>query len=124
MTTRTVFGAVVVALVVASLAPQSAAAAMRSCGDFIASAGEDRQSEIAAKQKAMTGWIESASKLGPAFSAWRIAIDKSLSCRLLADGTHRCQAFARPCGISQVPDAAPRGFTPVVPPTPKREQRT
>ncbi len=106
------------------VAPQQASAAVRSCGEFIASAGEDRLSESVAKQKAMAGWIERAHKFGPAYSSWRIAIEKSLSCLKLADGTHRCQAFARPCGISQVPGIAPPGSTPVVPSAPKREQWT
>ena len=101
-----------------------ATAAVRRCGDFIATAGEDRVSERAAKQKAMTLWIAAASKRGPAFTAWRLAIDKSLSCMKLPDGMHRCQVLARPCGVSQVPEALPPGTTPVAPAVPKREQRT
>jgi hypothetical protein len=108
-------------IVFTAVAPASAA--MRKCGDFVAAAGEDRGSEIVARQKAMAGWIESASKLGPAYSAWRLAIDKSLSCLKLADGTHRCQALARPCGIAQAPDNLPPGTDPAPPIKPKREQR-
>jgi hypothetical protein len=105
------------------LALDGAHAAVRKCGDFIAAAGEARGSEVAARQKAMTGWIESAGKLGPAYSAWRLAIDKSLSCLKLADGTHRCQAMGRPCGIAQAPDTLPPGTDPATPIKPKREQR-
>jgi hypothetical protein len=102
---------------------QPTAAATRKCGDFVAAAGEDRTSEITAKQKAMAEWIQRATKLGPAFAAWRLAIDKSLSCLKLPDGTHRCQAMARPCGISQAPSAQPPGTVPQVPAAPKKEQR-
>jgi hypothetical protein len=100
-----------------------ASAAVRKCGDFVAAAGEDRGAEVGARQKAMAGWIESASKLGPAYSAWRLATDKSLSCLKLADGTHRCQALARPCGITQAPDALPPRTDLTAPIKPKREQR-
>jgi hypothetical protein len=98
-------------------------AAVRKCGDFVAAAGEDLGSEVIARQRAMASWIEGASKLGPAYSAWRLAIDKSLSCLKLADGTHRCQALARPCGITQTPDALPPGTDPAPPSKQKREQR-
>lgn len=112
-------------LAIAALATHTpATAAVRRCGDFIATAGEDRVSENAAKQKAMALWIDAAGKQGPAFTAWRLAIDKSLSCLKLPDGTHRCQVLARPCGISQVPEALPPGTTPVAPAAPKREQRS
>ena len=86
-----------------------AKAAVRTCGETIAVTGEDRRSETTAKQKAMAGWIAAAVKLGPAFAAWRNAIDKSLSCLKLTDGTWRCQAYGRPCGISQVPGVDPPG---------------
>ncbi len=107
--------------VLAILTP--ATAAVRRCGDFIATAGEDRVSENAAKQKAMTLWVEAAGQHGPAFTAWRLAIDKSLSCSKLADGMYRCQVLARPCGVTQVPDALPPGTAPALPAAPKREQR-
>jgi hypothetical protein len=110
--------------VIAIFDASSASAAVRKCGDFVAAAGEDRGAELVARQKAIAGWIESASKLGPAYSAWRLAIDKSLSCQQLADGTHRCQVLARPCGIAQAPDALPPGTDPAPPIKPKREQRT
>jgi hypothetical protein len=109
--------------IILALMPSTTTAAVRRCGDFIAAAGEDRVSETAAKQKAMVAWIASAERLGPAFGAWRLALDKSLSCLKLPDGTHRCQAMARPCGVSQVPDALPPGTAPAVPSLPKREQR-
>jgi hypothetical protein len=92
-----------------------AQAATRVCGEVTAAAGEDRRSEQVAKQKAMTAWIAAASKFGPAFTLWRNATGKSLSCLKLADGTHRCQAFGRPCGISQVPGQPPIGSTPPQP---------
>ena len=112
-------------LSIATLATHApATAAVRRCGDFIATAGEDRVSENAAKQKAMALWIDAAGKQGPAFTAWRLAIDKSLSCLTLPTGMHLCQVLARPCGISQVPEALPPGTTPVAPAAPKREQRS
>jgi hypothetical protein len=98
-------------------------AAVRRCGDFVASAGEDRGSQSAARQKAMAGWIERATTLGPAYGAWRLAVDKSFSCLRLPDGTHRCQAMARPCGISNVPGALPPATNPPAPAAPKKEQR-
>ena len=105
------------------LSPQPVSAAVRRCVDFIATAGEDRGSEAAAKTIAMTKWTEAANQMGPAFGAWRNAIDKSLSCLTLPDGMHRCQALARPCGISQNPGVLPPGTPPTVPKPPKQEQR-
>ena len=101
-----------------------AGAAVRSCQDIVAAAGEDRVSELAAKQKALAGWTSVASQFGPAFSLWRNAYERSLSCLVLPDGTHRCQAYARPCGISQVPGVPPLGTVPPAADSAKREQRT
>jgi len=69
----------------------------------------------------MSSWVATATKRGPAYGAWRLAVDKSLSCLKLPSGTYRCQAMARPCGISQKPGVAPPGSTPVIPSKPKRE---
>ena len=117
----TIVGLALVLTPLVSLQPASAA--VRRCGDFIATAGEDRGSEAAARTIAMSKWIEAANKVGPAFGAWRNALDKSFSCLKLPDGTHRCQALARPCGIAQNPNVLPPGALPVVPKTPKQEQR-
>ena len=110
------------AAVVLTLA-QPASAAVRRCVDFVAASGEDSASQSVAKQKALARWLAAAGKFGPAFGAWRLATDKSLSCLRLPDGTHRCQAFARPCGIAQDPNANPPGSAPRLSAPPKREQR-
>ena len=116
--------AICVAALVSGLSTAPPAlAATRTCGEVIATAGEDPASDLKAKQKAMAGWLAAAAKLGPAYSVWRNAIDRSLSCLKLADGTRRCQAYARPCGITQIPGALPPGTLPQVPAPPKREQR-
>ena len=104
--------------------PCAAGAAVRTCSDVIESAGEDRTSELTAKQKAMTGWIAGAAKLGPAYALWRNAIDKSLSCLKLTDGKWRCQAYARPCSISQVPGADPRSPLPALPAFPRSKPKS
>lgn len=100
-----------------------ASAAVRRCGDIVVTAGEDRVSEANAKKKAMAAWIEKAAKLGPAYTAWQIAAGHQLSCLKLPDGTHRCQAIGRPCGITNVPDRLPPGTVPQAPAVPKKEQR-
>ena len=83
-------------------------AATRVCGDFIAGSGEDRQSEMVAKQQALTAWTSAAAKLGPAFTLWRNAAQKSLACTSGAAGW-KCAANARPCGVAQVPGTMPPG---------------
>ena len=98
-----------------SFAMPTAQAATRVCGEFIAVAGEDANSETRAKQKALAGWISAASQVGPAFTLWRNAAEKSLSCLRLPQGGWRCQAYARPCGVSQVPGRAPPGSAPPSP---------
>ena len=103
-------------LAFASLTTAPAHAATRVCGEVIAAAGEDRTSELGAKQKALAAWVAGAGKLGPAFTLWRNATAKSLSCLKLPDGAHRCQAYGRPCGISQVPGRPPVGAPPPSPP--------
>ena len=103
-----------------SFAMPTAQAAIRVCGEFIAVADEDANSETRAKQKALTGWISAASQLGQAFALWRNASEKSRSCMRLAQGLWRCQAYGRPCGVSQVPGSLPRGTPgPPVPDQPK-----
>jgi hypothetical protein len=97
------------ALLLLLIPQRPASAAMRVCGDVIARAGEDRGSERMARQRAMEQWIAAAAAVGPAFSRWQLAIGRSLSCLVLPDGTHRCQAYAQPCGISQVPGGLPPG---------------
>ncbi len=109
--------AVVQGVVIMSMQP--ARAATRVCRDIVAASAEDKTSEIAARQKAMSSWTLAAGTLGPAFALWRNATEKSLSCLKLQDGTHRCQAYGRPCGISQVPGGQPLGVPPPVPAKPK-----
>ncbi len=87
--------------------PAATQAAVRTCTEILAAAGEDVASEVVAKQKAMAGWTAEAAKFGAAFVLWRNAADKSLSCLKLSSGVWRCQAYGRACGISQVPGMAP-----------------
>jgi len=110
-------------LAVAGIAvvPLRGEAAVRKCGEFVAFAGEDG-TELAAKQKALRGWAAAASRLGPAYTLWRNAVDRSLSCLVLQNGMHRCQAFGRPCGIAQNPNALPPGT--IAPPVTRKEIRT
>ena len=110
-------------LVACLIAAAPAGASTRWCDETIAASGEDPSSELKAKQKAMTAWIAAASKLGPVYSVWRNAVDRSLSRLKLPDGTHRCQAYGKPCGISQIPGVRPPGTARQAPAAPKREQR-
>ena len=96
-------------LVVNLVAPVPVNAATRVCREIVAVSGEDRASELVAKQRALAGWTLAASQFGPAFTLWRNAHRRSLSCLRLSDGTHRCQAYGHPCGISQVAGQPPRG---------------
>lgn len=83
-------------------------AATRVCADLISGSGEDRQSEMVAKQQALAAWTSAAAKLGPAFTLWRNAAQKSLACTSGAAGW-KCAANARPCGVAQVPGTMPPG---------------
>lgn len=98
-------GALALVLLVAVAAASQAA--VRTCTEVLAAAGEDAASEASAKRKAMAGWTTAASKFGPAFVLWRNAAEKSLSCMTLPSGIWRCQAYGRACGISQVPGTLP-----------------
>ena len=111
--------AIAVALLL--LVPDASQAAVRTCGEIVASSGEDDRSETVARQKAMAGWIAAAAKFGPAFVLWRNAAEKSLSCMKLAGGIWRCQAYGRPCGVSQVPGMQPPGS--LLPPGPTPSKR-
>jgi hypothetical protein len=101
----------IAALALLLFVPSVTHAAVRTCTEAIASAGQDASSESAAKQKALAGWTASASRFGPAFVLWRNAAGKSLSCMKLSSGTWRCEAHGRACGISQVPGTQPPGST-------------
>ena len=110
----------VVILIGVAMVYSPAIAATRVCGEIIAIAGEDPKSETTAKKRALDGWITAATKLGPAFALWRNASEKSLSCLKLPQGSWRCQAYARPCGVAQVPGQQPPGsLQPPAPSLPK-----
>ena len=104
-------------IVIAGFA-SDAEAAVRLCASPVTASGDDNSLTVA-RQRAMAGWIAAASKLGPAFTAWRNATDRNLACNRQATGGHRCIAIARPCGISQDPRQLPPGSTPLFKAPPK-----
>jgi hypothetical protein len=70
---------------------------------------EKARTEIEARRLALQRWTLFAALNGPSFASWRLAANKSISCRYLADGLHHCQARGSPCTISQVmPPLDPR----------------
>jgi hypothetical protein len=91
----------------AALPIATAQAAVRRCGDVISISADDPTSDTFARQKALSAWIAAAGRLGPAYTSWRLAIDRTLSCAKGPKGGFQCQAIARPCGISQNPNAEP-----------------
>lgn len=91
------------ALVVLITATASAKAAVRTCGDLITTTGTGKD-ELEAKKAALDLWKAQAESLGTGFGAWRLAIDKVLTCKPEAEGKLICVANARPCTIEQAPN--------------------
>lgn len=102
------FGAALSAMAGLLAAAPASAAATRICTPAIVSEATDARSETAARKAALDGWVGEARKLGEAFTAWRLALDKGIACKTSATGIF-CVASARPCGISQLPGQAPPG---------------
>jgi hypothetical protein len=116
-------------IVAASADAPPATAAMRTCFASLTATGSDPTSDVKAKANALAAWVAAAGRHGPAFTAWRISLDRSLTCQPQASSKAPfvCEARAKPCGISQTPGRLPPAT--VVPPPPdaplkKNEQRT
>ena len=88
------------ALVACAAAP--AGAAVRNCLAPITTTVDDAKSETEGKQRVLAAWITEATKLGDAFTAWRLAIRRNLSCEQTAAGAFACQAVGMPCRYDQV----------------------
>ena len=101
-----------------AVAPLAAVAASRPCLDVIITFGTDPASELEARKKALAAWTAEARKHGEAFTAWRLAWQKTLECGRMPQGGFQCRAVGRPCGISNVPGNLPPGSTPVPRPKP------
>lgn len=56
--------------------------------------------ERVARTKAMRNWTGKVRKFGDDFTAWRLAVQRSLQCKPSAAG-FRCAAAGRPCRIFQ-----------------------
>ena len=95
-----------------------AVAAIRYCQPMLIGAERTAATEVEARKLALESWVQSARQLGAEFTGWRIANNKTLSCRKSpaarsggGDGqalVFTCQARAAPCTISQVPlESAP-----------------
>jgi hypothetical protein len=51
----------------------------------------------------MSDWVAEARRYGEGFAAWRLAIDRDISCSVAEGGEFRCRVAGRPCTIDQVP---------------------
>jgi hypothetical protein len=97
-----------------ALLPASTQAAVRVCKEKITS-GPHVAKTIAEGQKlALDAWTKAAGVSGVRFSAWRLAITKSLSCQPFTEHNVVCVASASPCAIEQVPSPTPAPSQPPV----------
>lgn len=94
------------ALLFASTAP--ADAAVRACKAPVKGATAVAADEQLARKGALADWMGKVSRFGVAYTAWRLADGKSLTCTRKADGTFACTAEAAPCRIEQVAPSQPR----------------
>lgn len=78
----------------------SAAGAVRVCKPMQLGEVASNANERAARTRAMQNWMGKARAFGEGFTAWRLAIQRSLQCKSSADG-FRCAAAGRPCRIFQ-----------------------
>jgi hypothetical protein len=95
--------AVVVAILAVPFA--SAEASGRLCLGMIVTSAAG-VSEEQAKRLALQAWRAKATELGPEYQAWRLSIDRSLSCSTAATGVV-CRAGARPCSHAR-PQGLPK----------------
>jgi hypothetical protein len=78
-------------------------AAVRICQSAVSSGLQDARTEKEARALAISAWITAAAVHGASYTAWRLAIGKSLTCSKTTADTYQCLAKAEPCVISQVP---------------------
>ena len=90
--------------------PSAAIAAVRECLPLLSSAPKTAKDEATAKQLALADWLEKAARLGPGYTRWQLAIDRSIDCRNSPAGI-LCLAVGRPCVIEQVPTQKPKPNT-------------
>jgi hypothetical protein len=92
------------AMLVIGLTSIPTAAAVLVCQETISSGPKSGATLPDAQKAALATWVKEATDLhGPRFTAWRLAYDKALDCKPMADGTHVCEAKAQPCGVQQAP---------------------
>ena len=92
------------AAIIASLAPQSdAAAAVRQCYPTLVAEAAHPTSELEARRKALADWTAAAKKLGDGFTRWQLADERRLACERAKPGGWICRASGKPCTISQDP---------------------
>jgi hypothetical protein len=90
------------------------ASAVRTCGQPITGDVATAPTEVEGRRKALESWSRKAATLGPGYTSWRLANNRTLQCKpVTAPATgFSCAAFAAPCIISQVPDAPPPAAKP------------
>ena len=106
----------------------TALAAVRVCHPSHTGGQHTAASEIEARQATLAVCRKLAELHGPGYGAWRLAINKSLSCSRQSDGRYVCEAFGAPCvlqqvlepGLKRVPKLQP-GEPPPVTPAPARK---
>jgi hypothetical protein len=95
---RTVVAVWSLCLAVAVVAPATSARAAKACSlDVIAGAPQSASGKVEAQRLARQNWRNStAARLGPLWSNWNIADDRSIACRG-GGGRIECRAHATPC---------------------------
>ena len=111
-----VLKALVASLSVLSVFAVPSQAAVRTCKSAVNSGPHVAKSVAEGQTRAIAAWTAAAGVSGARFSAWRVAISKSLTCTPFTEHQVVCVAIASPCAIEQV---APRNFVPGLPSTPQ-----
>lgn len=88
-------------------------AAVKLCRPEVVSDDFAARTEPEARKLAISHWELLAGLHGVGYKSWRLAGNRRITCRYLADGLRHCQARGSPCTISQV--VPPRAM-----PMPKR----
>ena len=108
-------------LVGLSCKDDGATAAVGLCQDPITSGPQAAPSEAAGKKAALAAWVRAVSRAhGERYTSWRIAFDKSLTCKAAGDGSFSCEACGRPCTVEQVPQRGLEILPRIDPTQPKR----
>ena len=92
-----------VATCLLSAAPEAARAAIASCLAPLSGKPAQARGETEARRQALADWTDRARQIGPEYTRWQLAFDRSIDCSRTADGGFLCQAVGRPCTIKQVP---------------------